>query len=349
MLEWYSIWEGLPAPYRDVYSHPRYHEICAVWESVSPECLYLTNGLTNGRQYALYSYLRYPVREFCADDQAFYDVQTPYGYGGPLFVGDWTGEEKIGALLEIKDYLESGNVIAEFIRCNPDRYERTGFAAAGYRVVQVRTNVECMLRNSSDQGMLDSWHPAARRNVRRAQKAGLSYEIAGKDRLGEFERLYRMTAERLGMDDFYRFDHDYFHSLLDLDSELIKLVLVSTPKTGKAIAAGILFLGGNTAYWHLGASDMRHGSTRPNDFLFFAMAKVAAESGSEKIVWGGGTSNDPADTLFAFKRHHGDSMVPVHIACRATNTKVYESACARWEQRYPEKKAQNNLFLKYRF
>jgi len=190
----------------------------------------------------------------------------------------------------------------------------------------------------------------AKRNVKKANKAGLNYIIGDtKFHTEEFIRLYGIAAKRLAMGSFYRFDFEYFESICSFDGELARLILVEAPGVDGYIAGAILFLGEGNAYYHLGASDLKYRMLRPNDFLFFAMAKVAFEHGAHKIVWGGGMSNEPDDSLYRFKRHFGNRTVPVHIACKAIDQERYDDICTQWAEKHPDNKDNNNLFLKYRY
>jgi hypothetical protein len=65
-------------------------------------------------------------------------------------------------------------------------------------------------------------------------------------------------------------------------------------------------------------------------------------------VWGGGLSNDEADTLFRFKRHFGDVETPVHVAGRVLNPERFAAISSAWERRNPERAATTKLFLRYR-
>jgi hypothetical protein len=107
-----------------------------------------------------------------------------------------------------------------------------------------------------------------------------------------------------------------------------------------------VFVGGRLAHYHLGASDFSWQAVRPNDFLYYAMATLAKGAGCERIVWGGGLSDDPSDTLFRFKTHFGGVRRGVFCGGRVIDEGAYEGLCREWEGRNPGKKT--GMFLKYR-
>jgi hypothetical protein len=328
--EWERAWRDLPPDRREVYYHPAYHRVAARWEGAAPHCV----RLEHGSGWMLCPYLLHPVPD------GGVDAQTAYGYGGPLFVGEWSGTQREAALAALARHLHDGGAVAEFVRCHTEWADGDALRAAGYRVFQVRTNVECTL----SEGPFDqTWASGARRNVRKARSAGLTARAGGSAADWQaFTRLYAMTAERLGMSPGYRFDEEYLYGLASVPG--VRLLVVDA--AGEAVAGAIVFVGGRLAHYHLGASDFAYQENRPNDLLYHGMAALAREAGCERIVWGGGMSNDPDDTLFRFKTHFGAVRRPVYCAGRVIDPEAYDRLCAQWQARHPDR--ESKLFLKYR-
>jgi hypothetical protein len=283
----------------------------------------------------LYAYLEHPV-----EAEGRHDVQTAYGYGGPLLVGEWPADSRLEALQLIGAHLRERGAVAEFVRCHTEWVDGSALAAAGYEVFQVRTNVECGLGAAN---VAASWHSTARRNLRKARAAGLTWRVGTAEAdWRAFESLYARTAERLAMAPPYRFDQLYFASLSRI--ERVRLILVESG--GGPVAGAVVFLGGTLAHYHLGASDFAHQHVRPNDYLYFAMATCARAAECERIVWGGGLSNEPSDTLFRFKSHFGQVRRPAYVAGRLLDPPAFERLCRAWSERHPGRTSR--LFLRYR-
>jgi hypothetical protein len=344
--EWLATWQELPARQREIYYHPQFVSTCARWEAARPECLLIE--YSRGRR-LLYPYLRHSILGYESVAGPCCDVQTPYGYGGPLFIGDWDLDAQRRALDAVADHLRHSGAVAEFIRCHPHLTDLSGLRRCGYRTPLVRTNVECPFPGDV-RTIADAWESSARRNLGTARRAGLRKRISSDPAdLRHFEALYRLTADRLDMAPSYRFDHDYFQSLFFLGAKHVRLIVIETPDANtRPIAAAVIFLGGTLAHYHLGASNFAFQHLRPNDLLYLAMAEEAWAAGCERIVWGGGLSNDPADTLFRFKSQHGPLRTPVHIACRILDEDRYDAVCDEWSRRHPDKADVTKLFLKYR-
>ena len=161
-----------------------------------------------------------------------------------------------------------------------------------------------------------------------------------------FHELYTQTATRLNMSKSYRFDRQYFTRISDLPRETFDLVIVED-RLGDPVSAAILLYGEKIAHYHLGASDLSRRNLRPNDFLYLAMARAAQKRGCERIVWGGGVTSDPNDTLFRFKSHFGSFHRQIFVAGRALNKRLFANLIEEWAIHNGEKSSRR-MFLQYR-
>jgi hypothetical protein len=334
---WLRAWSALPAERRSTYYHPDYVAAAARWEGGAAECL----RLGDEDCWLLYPYVRHAIPD---DDGGAFDVQTAYGYGGPLFVGAWDAEARVEALRDVGRCLADRGAVAEFVRCHERWTDLDALRGAGYPTPVVRTNVASDLRES----LPASWAGNVRRNLKRAAAAGLHWRAGttAADR-ESFVKLYAMTAERLGMAASYCFDGEYFRALSAMEGPLIQLVLVET-SAGTPVAGALVLCSGEIAHYHLGGSDFAHQNDRPNDLLYLAMAETARAAGCRWISWGGGLSNDPADSLFRFKSGFGRIQTLAHIGCRVLNERAYRSLVSDWERRNPDRAATCKMFLRYR-
>ncbi|HEY8491158.1 MAG TPA: GNAT family N-acetyltransferase, partial [Dehalococcoidia bacterium] len=280
-----------------------------------------------------------------------YDVQTAYGYGGPLFVGPWDACGKRRALRCVADYLRSTGVVAEFVRCHTHWVDVEALRDAGYATPQVRTDVVYRVGGKSPEDILAEWNRLEGRHLRRARKCGLRDRTGhGGPGVAAFKALYDLTADRVAMDPFYRFDAPYLSAICGQGEGQVQVVLAEAPgEPPPVVAAAILFLGPALAHPHLVGWDAAYSPSRPNDFLYWAMACRAAAAGCRWISWGGGLTNDPADPLLRFKLRFGDGAVPVHIGCRVIDDGRYRALCREWARRNPGRAGTVDRFLRYRF
>lgn len=341
--EWLDAWERLPADRREAYWHPEFVEASARWEQAEACCLQVECGAG----WMLYPFLRHPIHGYDAIAPGVADAQTAYGYGGPLAGGESEQDAADAMLRDAAEWMRGRAIVAEFVRCHGTWCDQALLERAGYRLMVVRTNVECVLPAEQD-GFLADWESLARRNVRTAEKKLLrARKGSGAEDWMAFVRLYARTADRLEMAACYRFDEAYFAGIAALPDACRELWLVDDAD-GMPVSAAIVLYGGSIAHYHLGASDFEKRGLCPNDFLYLTMARAAQRRGCGRIVWGGGLSNDPADSLFQFKCHFGSVRRPTLVAGRVIDAVAYDALAAEWSRRNPERAAANRLFLRYR-
>jgi hypothetical protein len=335
---WLHAWTALPESRRSTFLHPDFVIASAHWEGGEGECLHIVDGDRS----LLYPYVRHAIPDASAGS---FDIQTAYGYGGPLFVGEWDHASRVDALREIGQHLVERGGVAEFVRCHERWTDFEVLRDAGYATPVVRTNVTCDL---SAEPIPSSWAGNVRRNLKRAMAVGLRWRLGTTaDDLESFIRIYTMTAARLDMAASYRFDDDYFRSLFAMSRPLTQFVLVEN-SNGATVAAALVIHGGELAHYHLGGSDLAHQADRPNDLLYLGMAGAARSAGCRYMAWGGGLSTDPTDTLLRFKSGFGQIQTPARIGCRVLNAHAYQGLVGAWERRNPERAATCKMFLRYR-
>ncbi|MBP2655826.1 MAG: family N-acetyltransferase [Firmicutes bacterium] len=346
--EWLYWWRQLPACCREVYWHPAYYDTASRWEKGHAECIYIDKG----DAWMIYPYLRHPIVGYQLPGAAFYyDIQTAYGYGGALFIGEWDDKDKITAYTVIADYFRETNAVAELVRCHTEWIDPAVMVKAGYSTIKVRTNVETELIGKLPEEILSSWEKEVQRNIRKAKEADLDHMlIHGTGRVNDFAVLYNMAAERLHMTPYYQFNEAYFRSLMAVDNKQVGQVLCSMSSSHSGlIASHVVFLGEKLAFLHLAAVDSAFRSVHADAFMMWADVYYASMMGCERICWGGGMSINPDDSLFKFKAKFGQRYVPVYIGCRIIDKKIYEQLCAEWNRRNAQKLHTTNKFLRYRY
>ena len=180
-----------------------------------------------------------PIR---IDDTTYYDLITPYEYGGPVILDCGVGEkEELVKEFEIAfgHYCRENNIVSEFVRFHPLVENAMDFHGC-YQVAHSRNTVGTNLRDYEDPFM-DEFSKSARRSIRRALRAGVDFRvIEGPDDLGDFKEIYYSTMDRNKAPDFYYFGDDYFKACLQLFRK--NIVLVEANYQGKTIASGLYFV-----------------------------------------------------------------------------------------------------------
>ncbi|MCX7929466.1 MAG: GNAT family N-acetyltransferase [Chlorobi bacterium] len=321
----------------DIYADPRYCSTWLEWEDATAVALW---EQIEGIEF-LYTFMLKPL-PMVVDRHWRYDAQSFYGYGGIM-----TSEPASRAVFDqfndaVDQWMCEQGVVAEFVRQHPLMHpEPTLARRAQYRIV--RTNVY-----AQPVAVLQSLDSATRRNIAKATRAGISIERWNARNGAElFADLYQRTAKRLSMDAFYHFPRSYFDAVAELLGDHAWYLVARIDD--QPIAALLVLQWGDTLTYHLGASDQRFWAQRPNDALFAALLRTAVDNAFSTVSLGGGTSTDPADSLYRYKSKFGNRHVPVFIGTRVHEPNTYQRLCTEWESRHRERASQyRSYFLRYR-
>lgn len=258
----------------------------------------------------------------------YFDLVTPYGYGGPLIVeGSTDSRLELAAEFEkaFKDYCLSHKIVSEFIRFHPLAGNAADFEEA-FEVMYMRETV-CTNLKERDAPFDGEFSRSARKNIRQALKAGVEYKVTlNPASLDAFKEIYNATMERNHADSFYYFEDAYFKKVMELFGE--NLLLVEARFEGKVIGAGLNFVYGNLAHTHLSGTLSEYNHLSPASVIYHALAEWGKENGVDVIHAGGGRTNSPDDKLYLFKKQFGkESDCHFYIGKKIWNPLVYEALC----------------------
>jgi vancomycin resistance protein VanK len=187
-----------------------------------------------------------------------------------------------------------------------------GFAAGQpqYNFVVPLRDADGNARTEEDvlKGMNQQW----RRNIKKADKAGVEVTVGGSDDLALFHDLYVHTAER---DGFTPRPLGYFRTMVDALSaeEPDRITLHLARHEGDLVAATIAILVGGHAWYSYGASSTEKRDVRGSNAVQWAMIRAALEAGADVYDLRGITETLDADDghvgLIQFKVGTGGEAV----------------------------------------
>ena len=278
---------------------------------------------------------------------AYYDFETAYGYGGPIFHADsedWI-REALGAM---KQYFTEQKYLCGFMRFHPI----LGNAEAckvGIPVFSDRKTIRIDLTEKNDDIWMNQITSKNRNMIRKAEKQGVEfcaeYDYAA---MTDFIALYRSTMERLQAEEFYFFSDDYFAEYKKNMQN--KGFLGRVCLNGKTIGAALFMTCGPYGHYHLAGSDRNYSSLGINNFLLWTAALEMKKQGIRSFHLGGGTTSDPENSLYRFKRSFSHLENDFYIGKWIFDEDAYEKTAARWETEKPDLiPLFGNRLLKYRY
>lgn len=256
------------------------------------------------------------LREYC-------DFVTPYGYGGFLFDGGFTPEAAERMFQAYEAFCVREKAAAEFVRFHPV-LENAHKTERFYEVVDLGATVK--MDTSSKETIWQNMTSKNRNMIRKALKSGVRIRWGRDERLFlQFEEIYNATMDKVGADDYYYFDRDFYRSILE-DLKYNALIFYAELQ-GKIIAMSILLFGGSGAHYHLSASRKEFQNLAPTNLILFEAACFACEMGKRTLHLGGGLGSR-RDHLYSFKKQFNRyEDCTFSIGRKIYNQEVYDRLC----------------------
>ena len=219
----------------------------------------------------------------------YYDLITPYGYGG--FWGNVSDWDKLNQAYTA--YCMDNHYVCEFVRFElfTDYYKHYDGN------IETRThNVVRSLEMPLDEMWMD-FKQKVRKNVKKANTYNLEILIENTDRhLEDFLRIYYGTMDRADAKGEYYFSKRFYEDINQMTDNMMYFHVVYK---GKIVSTELVIYGAENVYSYLGGTDREFFDVRPNDFLKYEIIKWAKEKGLKNFVLGGGYGAD--DGIFQYK------------------------------------------------
>lgn len=258
--------------------------------------------------------------------EGWFDLISPYGYGGPII--EYISDEKLKNELVLafaesfKQFCHDNKIVSEFVRFHPIVSNGPDFASV-YKSEYMRKTLGTNLA-AYDDPFTAEFSKSCRKTVRQALNKGVTYRVTqSPSNIDSFKSVYYATMDRNEAPEYYYFGDDYFNSvLMDFKEQVL---LVEALYEEKVIAAGLYFLSNGTIHVHLSGTDTEYLHLSPAYVLKYATVCWGKENGYNLIHYGGGRSNSPEDPLYLFKRKFAvNTDFDFYIGRKIWNEEKYE-------------------------
>lgn len=244
----------------DIYFSEEYVGLYAT-STECPMCLIVEN---NGK-YMLFPFLR---RGFFFNGKQYYDFETAYGYGGPIFNTEDENFKKESLKMLYRVFADN-NYVAGFVRFHPLFGNYEYFDEIG-RVLFDRKTIAINLSLSENEIWMNEIHTKNRNVIKKAEKNGLEFIVDNEYHYyDEFVKLYDSTMDKLHADDFYYFPQEYY---LSLKEKIADSFLGIVKKENEILSAAIFLYHGIYGHYHLSGSKKEYLSLSPNNLMLFKAA-----------------------------------------------------------------------------
>lgn len=289
-------WDTIVRSFKDydVYSLSGYVKAFQIHGDGRPILFYYENEEIRGFNVAM--------KRDIADDPRFsgkldvgkwFDLITPYGYGGWLTEGSTDTSDMDEAYSQV---CRDERVVCEFVRFHP-MWNNAYHMEQMYQVVYLGHTVAMDL---SDEETI--WRNIISKNrnmIRKAEKNGIVIKRGNtpEDYMA-FKKMYDATMSKDAAEDYYFFANSFYESIrVDLGQNAQVFLAIYEDKP---IAGSIMIYANGKLNYHFSGSDMEYRSLAPTNLLLYEAAKWGCENGMKTFHLGGGLGSQE-DSLYKFK------------------------------------------------
>lgn len=246
----------------------------------------------------------------------FFDLITPYGYGGFIFEG-----ESAIILKAYNEYCKKNNIICEFTRFN--LFSRSWEQYDG----EIETRTHNVVRNLDlpIEDVLMAFKHKVRKNIRQANENGLIVEVHEcEENLDDFLAVYYHTMKRNNAKESFFFKKRFFEDLNNMENNVAYFYVKN--KENEVISTELVIYDKNNCYSYLGGTNSEYYNLKPNEILKYEIIKWAYVKKLKNFVLGGGYGSD--DGIYEYKLGFAPQGVyDFYIGRKIFNNDLYEKLC----------------------
>ena len=288
---------------------------------------------------AIYVYMRRPTAI-----EGVFDSVTPYGYGGVLFEGNTSEDNKAVFWKEYLSTMDQEHIVDNFVRYHPVLKNAESMKSIS-EVIDLGKTVAFDL--ASPEIIWENIISKNRNMIRKAEKNGIEIHH-GKDLalFEDFRRIYNATMEKDNAEEYYFFGEKFYESIHnDLRDNYEMFYAVYE---GQIIAMSIMLYGNKQMHYHLSGSVLEYRNLAPSNLLLYKAAVWGCEQGYKTFHLGGGVGSGE-DNLYKFKAaFNKNSDYQFSIGKQIFDQETYDKLVAIRAEQDPNFDKESKFFPLYR-
>jgi len=227
----------------------------------------------------------------------WFDIVTPYGYGGFIFDGILNAESLKRFNDVYNNKLKEENIISAFIRYHPQLLNADSVRTLS-PVIDLGLTIEMDLE--SEEVIWNNFIPENRNVIRKAIKNGISiYHGKELSLIDKFMIIYNSTMDQNQAKDCYYYGKEFYESIHNDLFDYYEMFYAEFE--GEIIAMSIILFANKRMHYHLSGLKFEYRSLAPTNLLLFEAARWGSNKGFKSFHLGGGLGSGE-DKLFKFKK-----------------------------------------------
>lgn len=271
----------------------------------------------------------------------YFDLETPYGYGGPLCDRPVQETAQVRFMEEMTEYAREVGVVSQFARFHPllANFDTLPLVFE-YRYLHKTIYMD----TSSPELIMANMDSKNRNMVRKAIKNEVTIERKAIEEYQDFIPIYEETMIKDNADDYYFFREEYFREQVKLKDNACFFYAM---KDGRPIAGAIMYFNDHYMHYHLAGSHADCRQYSPGNLLLYEAACWASTKGIRQFHLGGGIVED--DNLYGFKKQFNKTgSLPFHIGRTVFDSQAYKKLLSIRSKLDPGFNSSNSRMIQYR-
>ena len=263
------------------------------------------------------------------DNKIFYDLESPYGYSGPLSnVNEGEYLEKFQDVYF--NWCISNNILVEFVRFHPLLNNQVFFKNLD-KVTFERINRYTDLTEFS--GDINFFNPKVRNKIRKTEKLNLTIDDElTETNFNNFKTNYLNFLKEIKADEFYKFNDLFFNNLFLL---VKKKGFQLTIKNKDNFLGSSIFIGNNNYLnYFLTVITKKKSFPGINNLILYNAYKIGKKK-NYKYCNLGGSLTSKKDSLLKFKMSMSNKKSKFYIGYKVYNKKLYFNILDEYKTKYP--------------
>lgn len=275
----------------------------------------------------------------------WFDLTTPYGYGGWIFEGDVSRDNLQRFFSEYKEFMLEHNCVSGFVRYSPVLNNADTMRQVG-TVLDLGKTIAIDL--SSEEVIWANIKSKNRNMIRKAIRNNVTIEHCKPtpEMMATFKQIYDDTMRSDHAIDYYFFSDSFYQSIINSLSDNSEVFYAL--QDGKIIAISIILHSNGMMHYHLSGTMAEYRKLAPTNLLLYEAALWGCRNGFKLFHLGGGVGSGE-DNLYKFKAaFNRNSDYRFSIGQEIFNPGVYRQLVDWRKEVEPDFDSESSFFPVYR-
>ena len=269
---------------------------------------------------------------FDKEFSSYFDIETPYGYGGPICnTGNYDFNKDAND--QFINWCKNQKVVSFLLKLNPFVFNQNKYLIK-FRNFSEFDRIIVSANFEKEQNIENIIKSKVKNEINKAKKNGVSIITDINDKnFDDFRNIYLENMSDKKTSKFYFFDNNFFLKLKKLCKKYGILVISKHKK--ETLGASIFLNFKKRSIYFLSASKKTKFSTGIVNLMIYEACKIITKNKIKLVNFGGGRSKETNDTLYLFKKKMGNDLRKFNIVKFVNNKEIYTRILSKFKSQDP--------------